>query len=224
MLSLSFNGAPFAYLLLPNNIRSEICKLGSITSATVGIQAQKRGNNLPVGQANDASVRQNKYFLREIAESFLYLNKDVFMYINNNAHSDHIYQMQNNTSNNSKYTSDTITKNKTTSDTAGISNEGLNAKSNWKETANNYDVTNMSKNEAGNMVSNLMDNKLISPADGLYLMAPTSMNQDPEVKYDLLASMRKRLASAIENGSSQEQIKNTEKALSILEKLQELSS
>ena len=55
--------------------------------------------------------------------------------------------------------------------------------------------------------------------DGLYLM-----NQDPEAKYDLLASMRKRLTSAIENGSSQEQIKNTEKALSILEKLQELSS
>ena len=60
--------------------------------------------------------------------------------------------------------------------------------------------------------------------DGLYLMAPTNMNQDPEARYDLLASMRKRLTSAIENGSSQEQIKNTEKALSILEKLQELSS
>ena len=46
-------------------------QIGSITNTAAGIQAQKSGNNLlPVGQANDANVQQNKSFLRELAESF----------------------------------------------------------------------------------------------------------------------------------------------------------
>jgi hypothetical protein len=87
-----------------------------------------------------------------------------------------------------------------------------------------YDVTNISQNEMGEMVSELVDNKLISSTDGLYLMAPRSMNLDPEVKFDLLASTRKSLAFAKEQGTSAEDIKNIERAVDILENLQELFS
>jgi hypothetical protein len=85
-----------------------------------------------------------------------------------------------------------------------------------------YDVTNISQNEMGVMVSGLVDNELISSIDGLYLMAPRSMNLDPEVKHDLLASTRKTLAFAKEQGTSAEDIKNRERVVNILEKLQEL--
>ena len=148
------------------------------------------------------------------------------MHINNNAQANQIYQMQNIASNTSEHASGTTIQNKTTTktDTVSISNAGFNAKSNWQKIADEYDVQNISQNEIGSMVSSLTDNKLISSTDGLYLMAPTSMNQDPEVKYDLLASMRKRLASAIANGSSPEHIKNTESALNIIEELKALSN
>jgi hypothetical protein len=85
-----------------------------------------------------------------------------------------------------------------------------------------YDLTNISQNEMGGMVSGLLDNKLISSTDGLYLMAPRSMNVDPEVKFDLLASTRKALAFAKENGASAEDIKNRERAVDILKNLQEI--
>jgi len=87
-----------------------------------------------------------------------------------------------------------------------------------------YDVTNISQNEMGVMVSELVDNELISSTDSLYLMAPRSMNLDPEVKHDLLASTHKTLAFAKEQGTSAEDIKNIERAVNILEKLQELFS
>ncbi|NOQ77101.1 MAG: hypothetical protein GQ475_04820 [Methylococcaceae bacterium] len=85
-----------------------------------------------------------------------------------------------------------------------------------------YDVTNISQNEMGGMVSELVDNELISSTDSLYLMAPRSMNLDPEVKFDLLASTRKTLAFAKKQGTSAEDIKNSERVVDILEKLQEL--
>ena len=85
-----------------------------------------------------------------------------------------------------------------------------------------YDVTNISINEMGGMVSKLVDNELISSTDGLYLMAPRSMNANPEVKSDLLASTRKALAFDKEQGTSAENIKNRERVVDILEKLQEL--
>ena len=85
-----------------------------------------------------------------------------------------------------------------------------------------YDVTNLSQNELGEMVSELLDNKSISSIDGLHLMAPRSMNLDPDVKFDLLASTRKALAFSKEHGDSVEGIKNQERVADILKNLQEL--
>ena len=110
-----------------------------------------------------------------------------------------------------------------TSDSAHISDLGLSADSNWQMIENKYNVNNISQHEAGTMVSSLVDNKLISSTDGLFLMAPTGMRQDPEVKYDLLGSMQKRLDSLSANGSPQSQVKHTESALNILEQLKKLS-
>ncbi|MGO5000509.1 hypothetical protein [Oceanisphaera sp. W20_SRM_FM3] len=100
----------------------------------------------------------------------------------------------------------------------------MQKKKNWQEIAKKFDVSNISQNEMGDMVSNLVNNKLISSTDSLFLMAPTSMNQDPEIKYDLLESMRKRLDSAIANGNTQDQIKKTENAFNIIEQLKNLSN
>ena len=73
-----------------------------------------------------------------------------------------------------------------------------------------YDVTNISQNEMGGMISELLDNKLISSTDGLHLMAPRAMNVDPEIKFDLLATTQKALNFAKENGDSTEGIRNKE--------------
>ncbi|KAA1160877.1 MULTISPECIES: hypothetical protein [Alteromonadales] len=146
------------------------------------------------------------------------------MHINNSAQLNQIYKTQS-PSYNMLSNADRITENKAlTTDTVDISNAGLNAKKNWQEIAKKFDVSNISQNEMGDMVSNLVDNKLISSTDSLFLMAPTSMNQDPEIKYDLLESMRKRLDSAIANGNTQDQIKKTENAFNIIEQLKNLSN
>ena len=146
------------------------------------------------------------------------------MHINNSAQLNQIYKTQspiNNTLSNSNIRAENKALK---TDTVNISNAGLNAKNNWQEIAQKYDVNNISQTEIGHMISDLTDNKLISSTDSLFLMAPTSMNQDPDVKYDLLASMRKRLDSAIANGNSQDQIKKTENALNIIDRLKSLSN
>ncbi len=140
------------------------------------------------------------------------------MNINNNVQANSIYQMQATTSNVLKNPGDPV-QNKTTTDTVNISSAGLNASSNWQKIANNYDVANISQNEMASMVTSLTDDKLISSTDGLYLMAPRSMNLDPGVKFDLLATTRKALAFDKEYGGSAEGINNRERAIDILEKL-----
>ena len=142
------------------------------------------------------------------------------MHINNSSQANQIHNRTANISNNLG----APTPNKSGRDTVSISNAGLNATANWQKIANNYDVTNISQNEMANMVSSLTDNKLVSSADGLYLMAPRSMNLDPEMKFDLLATTEKSLNFAKENGGSIDGIRNQERAVDILKHLQELFS
>jgi len=118
---------------------------------------------------------------------------------------------------NNPYSSSSARPNESPSSIVTISPEAKLA-----DIGSRYDVTNISQNELGGMVSELGDNDLISSTDSLYIMAPRSMNLDPEVKFDLLASTRKSLAFAKEQGTSAEDIKNRERAVDILEKLQEL--
>ena len=163
------------------------------------------------------------FALFDVTLLYQYL-KGFHMYINNTPQSNRIYEMQNSILNNSEKISNTTIQNQNTTDTVSISNEGLNAKNNWQEISENYDVTNISQREMANMVSNLIDNKLISSTDSLHLMAPRSMNLDPDVKFDLLATTRKSLVFAKESGASMEEIKNKERAIDILETLRNLSN
>ena len=120
---------------------------------------------------------------------------------------------------NNPYSSSSARPNESPSSIVTISPEAKLA-----DIGSRYDVTNISQNELGGMVSELGDNDLISSTDSLYIMAPRSMNLDPEVKHDLLASTRKSLAFAKEQGTSAEDIKNRERVVDILEELQELFS
>jgi len=143
------------------------------------------------------------------------------MHINNNAQANSIYKLQGTMPDTANNSASPVNK-KTSTETVSISNAGLYASSNWQKIASNYDVTNISQNEMASMVTSLTDNKLISSTDSLYLMAPHSMNLDPDVKFDLLASTQKALAFNKENGGSAEGIKNQERAIDILERLQDL--
>ena len=142
------------------------------------------------------------------------------MHINNSqvSHVDHIQNRTPNISNNLG----APLPNNSERDTVQISNAGLNATDNWQKIASNYDVTNISQNEMANMVSSLTDKQLISSTDSLYLMAPRSMNLDPEIKFDLLATTEKSLSFAKENGGSVDGIRNQERVVDILKNLQEL--
>jgi hypothetical protein len=143
------------------------------------------------------------------------------MHINSNDQVNYISTIQNRNSNISNDLGTPI-PNKSHNDTVTISNAGLDAAANWQKIANNYDVTNISQNQMANMVSELTDSQLISSTDGLYLMAPRSMNFDPETKFDLLASTEKSLNFSKENGGSVDTLKNLESAVDILKTLQEL--
>ena len=143
------------------------------------------------------------------------------MHINNNVQANSIYKLQGTTADAANNSAGRVSK-MTSTDTVSISNAGINASNNWQKIASNYDVTNISQNEMASMVTSLTDNKLISSTDGLFLMAPRSMNLDPDVKFNLLATTQKALAFDKENGGSAEGIKNKERAVDILEKLQDL--
>ena len=139
------------------------------------------------------------------------------MHINNNSQANYIQNRTPNISNDLG----TPTPNKSERDTVNISDVGLSATSNWQKIANNYDLTNISQNEMADMVSSLTDSQLISSTDSLYLMAPRSMNFNPEIKFDLLATTEKSLSFAKENGGSIDSINNQERVVDILNNLQE---
>jgi len=143
------------------------------------------------------------------------------MQINNNGQANPIYPLQHAVSSLPGNSAELI-HNKNLNDTINISNAGVNATANWQKIANNYDVNNLSLNETANMMSSLIDSQLMSPADGLTLMAPPSMNFAPETKFNLLATQEKSLAFAKENGGSVEGIRQQERVVDMLKNLQEL--
>jgi hypothetical protein len=110
----------------------------------------------------------------------------------------------------------------TTSDTVNISKSAL-AQNNWQNIADSYDVTNITHNEAGEMVTKLSENGLITSTNSLYMMAPPNMNFDPDSKYDLLGSTEQALVNDKANGASEEHIKNMESVVDILQYIQKLS-
>lgn len=69
------------------------------------------------------------------------------------------------------------------------------------------------------MAAELMDNNLISSAEGMALAAPYSMNDNLDTRRDYLASSQEALEFSRQNGGSSQQVELQEKVMGILEKL-----
>ena len=111
-----------------------------------------------------------------------------------------------------------------TSDQVSISAAGRNAEDKWQAIADKYDMTNISLHERGAMTAELLENKLISSAEGLAMMAPNSMNEDPDTKVNFLDMTQNGLEAAKSNGTPINQIKIMESLVGILDQLYSLAS
>ncbi len=145
------------------------------------------------------------------------------MQINNSAQAYNINQVQNNNPNASIGTDNTTTT-KTQTDTVTISNAGRNAEEKWQSIANRYDVTNMSQTEVGKMTEELHNNALIPEGVRMHMLAPASMNQDLDQKYDVLSRMRDSLDFSKSVNAAPKQIEKQTQVVDIFERLSELFS
>lgn len=128
----------------------------------------------------------------------------------------------NNTQNDESTQVITISNNtspKVQTDTVSISPAGKNAEKKWQEIANKYDVTNMSQTEVGKMTKELHDNKLIPNDVLLHMLAPASMNQDPDQKYDVLSQMRISLEFAESTNADPIHIEKQKQVVNVFEQL-----
>jgi len=144
------------------------------------------------------------------------------MQINQTTQASSIYQLQSQRSVTPK-TYDNNTSTQAISDQVSISSAGRNAEAKWQAIADKYDVTNISTHERGAMTNELMENKLISSTEALTMMAPISMNHDPETKVNFLDLTKKGLEFAKSNGAPQKQIELMERVANILEQLHGLA-
>ncbi len=144
------------------------------------------------------------------------------MKINQTVQASHLYQMQSQPSETQK--SDNVsTSIQGTSASVRISSAGRNAEHNWQAIADKYDVTNISTYERGAMTAELLENKLISSTEGLSLMAPLSINANPETKINFLDIMQKGFEAAKSNGTSQKQIELMKSTVNTLHQLHALA-
>lgn len=144
----------------------------------------------------------------------------VNMLVHSNNQASHIYQAQSNTP---IRDANTTVNNKNTADKVTISDAGLNAESKWQKIANQYDPTNMSYNNLANMVTDLRKNELITSGESLALLAPPSMNFDPNEKYNTVALARKSVEFDQSLNTTNKDAQLRAKSLSILETIQDLS-
>ena len=145
------------------------------------------------------------------------------MHVNSHAQAYGVNQIRNNNSYPTTEVSN-VTTAKTETDTVAISNAGRNAEEKWQTIANKYDVTNMSQSEVATMTEELYENKLIPQDVLLHMIAPASMNQDPDQKYNVLSRMRDSLEFSKNRGSNPEQLEIQKRVVEIFERLKGLLS
>ena len=144
------------------------------------------------------------------------------MLINSTNRASLTYQTQS-TSSNAKNNLSTLIKSENTGDKVTISNAGLNAESKWQDIANQYNPINMSYNELANMVTDLRKNELISSKESLALLAPPSMDFDPNEKYDSVALARKSVEFDQSLSATSKDTQLRVRSLDILKTIQSLS-
>ncbi|QPB81881.1 hypothetical protein CWC22_002215 [Pseudoalteromonas rubra] len=107
-----------------------------------------------------------------------------------------------------------------TSDTVTLSDKARQAENKWQELAAKYDVHNMSAGEMRSLSRELFDGGFIGTGEMMVIGAPTSMNEDPFKKHDLLNDMKHtyQLSSAM-GGHSKESSELYLKSIEIIQRL-----
>ena len=143
------------------------------------------------------------------------------MQVNNHVHVSNMNQTRNNNPDSESKVSSVATTN---TETVTISSAGKNAEDKWQTIANKYDVTHMSHSEVSAMTEELYDNKLIEKDVMLHMMAPASMNQDFELKYNVLDQSRDSFEFAKNIGGNPEQLDKQRRVFEIFQQLNGLHS
>ncbi|MDK2595784.1 hypothetical protein [Pseudoalteromonas obscura] len=103
-----------------------------------------------------------------------------------------------------------------------ISENGRIADTKWQSIANKYDVHNISDVEAGAMSRDLFDAGFINTTQMMILMAPSSMNETPLKKHDMLNDMKYTFQiSASLGGHSPTSKEHYLNAINVLERLKD---
>ncbi|MCG7546585.1 hypothetical protein [Pseudoalteromonas sp. Of7M-16] len=103
-----------------------------------------------------------------------------------------------------------------------ISEGGKTAETKWHSIANKYDVHNISEAEAGAMSRDLFEAGFINTTQMMILMAPSSMNETPLKKHDMLNDMKYTFQiSASLGGHSRASKEHYLSAINVLERLKD---
>ncbi|WP_046005357.1 hypothetical protein [Pseudoalteromonas rubra] len=111
------------------------------------------------------------------------------------------------------------------SDTVTLSDTARQAENKWQALAAKYDVHKMSAGDMRSLSRELFDGGFIGTGEMMAIGAPTSMNEDPFKKHDLLSDMRHtyQLSSAM-GGHSKDSSELYLKAIDVLEQLSKTRS
>lgn len=94
----------------------------------------------------------------------------------------------------------------------------------WANIASKYDVSNLSPNEVKVIAKELFDNNLISEKESLLMYLPSSIDENPNQKYDYLEGLHKDLNTAVREGYVTQKEGIMEKRIAIFERIKELNS
>lgn len=107
-----------------------------------------------------------------------------------------------------------------TSTQVQISDNAKHAQEKWQSIANQYDVHNISDAESASMSRELFDAGFINTTQMMIMMAPSSMNDSPLKKHDLLNDMKHTFKLSNALGGHSHTSKNAYlSAINILERL-----
>lgn len=106
------------------------------------------------------------------------------------------------------------------SDQVSISDAGRQAQGKWQEIANKYDVHSITAKDMRSLSKDLYDGGFIGTGQMMAIGAPTSMNEDPNQKHDLLNDMRETFKISTAMGGHTEQSKQIYlDSIAVLERL-----
>lgn len=113
---------------------------------------------------------------------------------------------------------------KPTDKNVSISSAGENAEKNWQAIAKKYDTTSITDNERASMVTELSEKKLISSEQAMVMVAPLSINHNPEQKVNFLQIQKQNLEFSQNKGIPNKKIDLLQSVIGILENINDMKS